>query len=107
MLAEYPVKEAPVAEMQQVADVLDIPGRGYEQELGGVDADGGSKRLLVSFFQREETEPLEIALKGVPESGSVSVAVIGKDGFQEKQLDYADGTLKLDSADSGVYLVRF
>ena len=82
-------------------------GGGSVALLGGTDADGANKRLLVSVFRREETAPLEIALTGVPEKGSVGVAVIGKDGFQETQLDYADGVLKLDSADSGVYLVRF
>ena len=71
------------------------------------DDEGANPRLLDSIFQREEQTPIEIALKGVPASGSANVAVIDADGFKETQIDYSDGVLKLDSKDSGVYLVRF
>ena len=87
--------------------VQTVDGNGSVALLGGVDADGGSKRLLVSIFKREETDPIKIALKGVPEKGSVEVARIAPDGFNETRLDYAEGVLMLDSVDSGVYLVRF
>ena len=63
--------------------------------------------MLVSVFKREETDPIKIALKGVPEKGTVDVARIAPDGFNETRLDYAEGVLMLDSVDSGVYLVRF
>ena len=75
--------------------------------LAGVAEDGNGKRLLVSIYQREEKEPIEIALAGVPESGTVKAAVIDAEGFRETEIQYANGVLKLDSKDSGVYLVRF
>ena len=87
--------------------VKTVDGNGSVALLGGVDDEGANPRLLVSIFQREEQTPIEIALKGVPASGSVKVAVIDVDGFKETQIDYSDGVLKLDSKDSGVYLVRF
>ncbi|MBQ9875395.1 MAG: hypothetical protein IJM30_13150 [Thermoguttaceae bacterium] len=82
-------------------------GNGSVALLGGVDANGDSKRLLVSIFQREETTPVVVALKGVPESGKVKVARIDADGFAETEIEYANGKLSLDPKDSGVYLVRF
>ena len=38
MLSKHPVKMTAIAKMQQIADLLDLPGCGYQQNLCGVNA---------------------------------------------------------------------
>ena len=76
--------------------------------LAGIDESGKTKRLLVSIFQRDETNPIEIKLAGVPESGEVSVDIVDFDhSFLETKIQYQNSVLRLDSKDSGVYFIRF
>ena len=62
----------------------------------------------MSIFQRDETNPIEIKLAGVPESGEVSVDIVDFDhSFLETKIQYQNSVLRLDSKDSGVYFIRF
>lgn len=88
-------------------------GSGSVALLGGIGGDGSSanaeKRLLVSIFKNDAIDaPLEIALAGVPSSGSVDVLQIDcQNAALERQIDYSNGVLQLDAPRSGVYLIRW
>ncbi len=76
--------------------------------LGGIDASGEAKRLLVSIFNDGEGAEITIALKGVPAEGTVKISKIDKEAsFAEIEQDYSNGKLTIKTESSAVYLIRF
>jgi len=76
--------------------------------LGGVDASGEAKRLLVSVYNDGEGAEFTIALKGVPAEGTVKISKIDKEAaFEEIEQEYSDGELTFKTEGSAVYLIRF
>ena len=75
--------------------------------LAGVTADG-RKTALVSDFRPDGTEPLTVALAGLPSDSRVAVTALRADGIpRTESVRLRDGRLTLDrAAGSGVYRIE-